>query len=511
MCDSHANTETCPKVEEELDEKTLKRLHHKLFKACHELGLNMIEVASLVKINSLPDIACWGVDKSSGEEFIYVNPNTLKLPVQLVELVLRHEILHASGYSKVVGARNQELVNLVLDVAINYIIYRAYPKKMVNLSERLYDPKTRETILALVQCHLGPEMLVDPNQGGRKDPISDLWREIWTVNEIPSPTALYYKIIMQIPKSLELVMQMSEPFCGNGKGKENDQIKLRGHLPKPKEEKQKDNGEAKPSKFDKMAGNVMDRARDEAYTSRIGPYDRKLYDSFNKSKSEFFDIEQVGKKSADAENVKRMIERMRLLQQLDETAAKMFEAMGGKANAQLYPLRLTRFSLMQVALGITKYIPIFWNRVPESRKPKLAIYIDTSPSMDRFKEYEVYLIDQLKEYFPTKIFVFAGSVAEAELDKFAKGEYPSGNSTSFDAVVEHFLTMDYEACLMFTDGESAVSEANIKKFQERRGRMFPIYFSDGLYGGGPVTSNLDGFAEQVSNITTKELELEEVN
>jgi hypothetical protein len=143
-------------------------------------------------------------------------------------------------------------------------------------------------------------------------------------------------------------------------------------------------------------------------------------------------------------------------------------------------------------------VPIFLNRTPDAHKNRLAIYIDTSPSMECFQEKEVFLIDRLKEYFPTRVYSFAHEVKEISLDDFARGNYEEGYSTSFDAVVEHMVGSLCDAGVIFTDGFSGVTPENEQAFKKSRKRLFTVYFSD----HDKVDSELSQICEKTITVNT---------
>ena len=149
-----------------------------------------------------------------------------------------------------------------------------------------------------------------------------------------------------------------------------------------------------------------------------------------------------------------------------------------------------------MACGVSDKVPIFLNRTPDAHKSRLAVYIDTSPSMESYQEKEVFLIDRLKEYFPTKVHSFAHDVKEISLDDFANGNYEEGYSTSFDAVIEHMLGSHFDAGIIFTDGFSNVDSNNEQAFKKSRKRLFTVYFSD----HDQVDSELDQICEKTITV-----------
>ena len=204
----------------------------------------------------------------------------------------------------------------------------------------------------------------------------------------------------------------------------------------------------------------------------------------------------VQKKAFDCETIEDFISRIASRQTIEEACHRIVDALSASSTCQLYPYQLSRLGLVYLACGVSDTVPIFWNRMPESRKSRLAVYIDTSPSMDRYKDKEVFVIDRLKGYFPTQAFCFAHDVMEISLEDFARGDYEEGYSTSFDAVIEHLVQSRYEVGIVFTDGYSDISAGNQEKFRQSRKRLFTVYFSN----NGDIESELDKLSEQTMTI-----------
>jgi len=117
--------------------------------------------------------------------------------------------------------------------------------------------------------------------------------------------------------------------------------------------------------------------------------------------------------------------------------------------------------------------------------------------MECYQEKEVFLMDKLKSYFPTKIYCFANEIEEVSVKDFAEGIYREGYSTSFDSVIEHLLNSEFDAGVIFTDGYSSVNSENEDKFRQSRKRLFTVYFSESEKG----SSDLDGLSEQTMTVS----------
>ncbi|PIU51046.1 hypothetical protein COS91_06600 [Candidatus Desantisbacteria bacterium CG07_land_8_20_14_0_80_39_15] len=429
-------------------------LNHKLVEACSGLGINLLDAAKYVRISDLPQIACWGHDESTGEYYIFVNPKILRFPVELIQIVLRHELLHHAGYNDMRGATDRDLYNVCLDIAVNRILTLAYEKQMKAICRRMYPQESINTILTLGRPDINPEQIEDEN-------LKCLWKEIWENPQVPSPSSLYYRLLfMKGDRGQKL-----NPFSG----RKDKEIIFRMKPVEDKEGKDKFETLAKGT-IKGMLDKVMERS---AFSRELSKVFRKIL---------------VGKEGVDIDGVSNFIRRLDTRQQLDATASRIINSLNGRPQNQLYPYRLSKLGLVYVACGITKILPLYHNLVPEGRKPRLGIYIDTSPSMDEYKKMEVFLVDKLKEDFPTTIYAFSGSVQEITTKEFAEGDYPSGYSTSFDSVVEHLCDNTYDAGVVFTDGESGIYEKNKNKFKASHKKLFTVYFTN---DGDKPTSDLD--------------------
>ena len=450
------------------------RQHKKLFKACLNLGLTMTDALKLIVVSDEVKVAAWGYDKRTGEEHIYINPRIVKKhSPSHIQLILEHEILHYAGYKGNSHYKNQELLNVALDALINKILYITYQTRMLTWSRKIYSEESKRDPVAVARCDIRSEEIPD-------EKIRKVWAEIWQESEtkIPSLASVYYGLLSS--DSIKQLAGRGNPFASG----ETATIIFR-KLPKELSEKGEVQGQ-RESKMGSLAESVLDKViRTAQYKLRDGS-------GFSNSLSDLFTTLQVEKEEFDVDEVAEFIKRMSIREKLDCVAGSIIDVLNGKSHAQIYPYQLSRLGLIYVALGISNFTHLYWNKVPDSRKNKLAIYIDTSPSMDIFKEMEAYLVDQLIGFFPSKIFVFAGNVKEISTEKFAKGEYEAGYSTNFDAVVEHLVNSEFDTGVIFTDGESSVSLGNQKKFKGSKKRLFTVYFTR---NGSKVKSDLDNISE----------------
>jgi len=397
-----------------------------------------------------------------------------------------------------------------------------------------------------------------------KPKIRDAYREIWGSEEVPSPMSLYYQFLLdptkkakeQNPFGCQNQETDSEgklgksPTSGGAKRKRKtspgkapkDAEKDTDETPPQKAPKdaEKDADETLPQKIPKDAERDTDKIPRKKTFSRKIPEnikntkdkdteDKKLLgharnqigqikreavfsrdyyqreaavNAFSNMASKLFEKILVKTKSGmDVNQVSDFINRLNIRRELEEALDPLMTEASASSRRQLYPYKLSRLGTIYAACGISDLIPFFWNQTPESHKLSVAVYVDTSPSMRWAKEYEVFLIDKLKEVFPSKIIVFSGSVQEISTKEFAQGTYPAGSTTCFNAVVEDFLQRKEDFALIFTDGQSSVSLDNKQRLKESRKRLFALYFSYDRYSKNDISSDLDSIA--VNTMTLK--------
>ncbi len=424
---------------------------YKIMKAAMELGLNYNDIPDMIEITDRVSIAAWGINKETRESKIFVNPKVAKFPIKQIQIVLRHEVLHYAGYRELGILGNKDLENVVLDITINRILSFPYPDISKKLSKRIYPLESKDTILALAQAHLKEETSWWQSCKEKDRELQDFYIEIWDSDEVPSPLSLYYRLFKLNEDKIE------SPWGQSGDGKENDgkdQEKKEDDSQdasgskKPNKGKSKSKSKSKskekvvfheiPAEMDtkeekekvkdkpllKEAKNQISKMREDCRYKRGRSYSdsTKATEAFSNATSELFDkILVQAEDGIDAGEVSRFIESLNLQKEMIDAIEPLIREASSSSIRQVYPLKLSRLGIIYVACGISDIIPLYYNQTPESQKLSVAVYIDTSPSMDEFKENEVWLIDKLKESFPTDIFVFSGSVEKiSEADVLAR-------------------------------------------------------------------------------------------
>lgn len=517
------------------------KIPFKILKAAGEMGLNYSEIPNMLKMSEKVPLAAWGIDKVTKRSLIFLNPRVVKFPVKEIELIIRHEVLHYAGYGEIEGLSDQELLNLSLDITINRILEIAYSARMKKLCSRIYPKETQKTILALAQPQL---VRYDSPQATGK--LAELWQEIWCKEPItiPSPVSLYYQLFEQRSEKNESPWGSSGDASGGqsginkdgngGSGKSGDKDKGEKSKSQGTASEEEEKEEGKENEKDKKGqkqqkeevsfreipediGELNDGPMVKETRHQLGEMKNDIWGSrsisnsyqcakaFSDMTSKFFrKMFLKAQGGLDIQQVSRFIESLNLHREMEDALDPLIQEASTSSRRQCYPYQLSRLGTIYIACGISDILPFFWNRTPENQKISIAIYMDTSPSMDSFKEQEVWLIDRLKESFPAKMFVFSGSVDEVSTSDFAQGIYPQGSSTSFNAVVEHFLKQKKEEfALVFTDGQSSVSSDNQSLFRKSRRKLFAIYFSDSIQRRD-ITSSLDSIGTKTTTLHVPE-------
>jgi hypothetical protein len=179
---------------------------------------------------------------------------------------------------------------------------------------------------------------------------------------------------------------------------------------------------------------------------------------------------------------------------MENVAGRIIDNLENDTEIQVFPHRLTEEGLIMHHMGFNRKNrwPFFLNHHGEEGKKRVVVFFDLSPSMYLFFTHMMYMCDSFEKAMDLVfarnqdgadgVLTFAGSVkslSREEIDEMRHGTIQAGASTSFNAMVEYCCNEisdnDIDAVIVFTDGESAVSPANIKLFNEMGKRMFRIY------------------------------------
>ncbi|GAI60507.1 unnamed protein product [marine sediment metagenome] len=522
-------------------------IDYKILKVVSSMGFNYLDISNLLEMSEKVPLAAWGVNKKTGEGKIFLNPKVAKFPPKQIELVIRHEVLHYAGYfeSKAESFKNRNLSNFTMDIAVNRILALAYEGEMNKLCKKIYPKGSEKSPLALAQPHLAHFHENCPEE----ERISSMWNEIWSSESIPSPMSLYFRLLDQ--KFDEKQNPWRSPEEDSGQKREGSKIKGKSSGQSESEGEKSSKSKSKELSQDKKPSDgKLDEELDDGSNAKskgkggtgdisfheipenlkevinegelFGQLDKQIESmkkdvskdpnapmtggGFSTAASTFFHKTLAKARGGlDLRAVTRFIGQLNLRKEMPDVLEPLIQEASSTSRRQLYPYRLSRLGTVYVACGISDVIPFFWNRIPENQKLSVSVYVDTSPSMRDCIEQEIWLIDRLKDSFPSKIFAFSGDVRETSIREFTKGIYYRGPSTCFNAVIQHFLEQQKEEfALIFTDGESAVRSDLQAKFRKSRKRLFAIYFNKEDYKRN-IMSNLDRIAEKTTTLQARRL------
>ncbi len=218
----------------------------------------------------------------------------------------------------------------------------------------------------------------------------------------------------------------------------------------------------------------------------------------------FRDPEEV-----DNSDLSEYAKKIHTQKMIEDLAGDMTKALVPGTTHDVYPKMLTEEGTLLACLGMKPpNFPFFLNMEGDQGKKRLVAFFDLSPSMEHFFQYMAYLCGILENDLDmvfarnddgdAGMLSFAGSIKEltsSEFEDMKKGNLIAGCSTSFDEVVaycnEKIDTDDVDAVLVFTDGESCLSEENIQEFRAREKNMYRVYMIDEHDEREQVESDLD--------------------
>ncbi|MHA2216929.1 MAG: hypothetical protein ACXACY_13375 [Candidatus Hodarchaeales archaeon] len=557
-----------------------QRLHNKLIRVLCKAGLSWSQWIHLIEIadyiNGVPiTTACWCYNEITKKERIIFSRRLLKqLPVQLLIIVLRHEMLHKALYRGTKNVANHELLNYCLDAIINKTLWMSTPKEAVKLGNILFPKQGSKPGIGRygVMSIMNPG-LETSEVGNLPKNIRKIWEELWWVGEIekkkikkfpvnmtchdwwkksngeignpdlPDPMDLYYRVssllsteqkeeIKQEYAYIKATQPIPKDQQEDGQGQNGDQDGDQDGTESDKDKeggKSKKGGKGKKNKKGKSkdhlrGGKDKKRAVDKITLTHekesadvvLGKIRTRGGGFSNYSAAEAIFAKYIYEQQATAMNdINAFIARWETMHQVEAAVNDIYGTFRSQSTIQPFPMDLTRLGMELVALGVSgPELPFYFNNQEqgEGGKKKICCYFDTSPSMDSFIPYMVWVaewFDSLEEChlsggkydgkyaFSEKV---KGIPAE-KWEEFKRGEIRGGCGTSFDMVVRHAIERiskdKVDIIVVFTDGYSSVSQKLVEEFNNCGKKCYTIYFAHGGYsswGGradGEMTSDLD--------------------
>lgn len=427
-----------------MDKSFLRKIEieQRINSALQSMGLSFAEGFRIVRYNPKVRTAQWIYFPSTGDEAIELGDKIADLPVNQIEMVLRHEFLHRSVFH---GFNEQfddpQISNIVLDICINRLLFEAFPNEMRELSVSIYPQESKTTVIALADCSADPFRL--------QEPLRSIWKNTWDRQPDGSyqnlnPASLYFRLIeLNDPQILIL-----NPFS--------------------------DFGNMDPG----FSGNIPDKIIKAASKTARGIARRLPYGSSGGSGLDQYSVlpQQIG-----INNIERFLSRINVKTIAARFSSKIKKPLLKSIRMQAFPLYPSRIGYIYQTFGLTDTLRMYWNRDLSSTGVKMSIglFVDISGSMTEHFPLVSGFVDALKE-FPVKIYAFETTVREVDIEEFTRGVIKGGGGTEFDCVVRTFLEdREMAAAVIFTDGYGRLSESLAKNLQLSRKNLYLIWLKTG--------------------------------
>ncbi len=474
----------------------------KLAKACSELSISWLDAQRVLEIVEpgdekrlgvprIPSIAAW--IHGRGRDRIMINLDCKGFTYNQMRLVVMHESLHRCGLASThLANKHAELANIVFDAIINKILFNS-SVGFDNCIGRIYKPElVGNGLLRLVlpgthheraKCSTGDRYRYPPTPPGptgewaRMDntalslyaefePIDPKYKDIhdavWKSHEMPNAMSIFYRLLATATEIEVIKYSIENPFGGRYIEPRDGQDAGEAQDGDAQEEAQELDDGTVSDDIQKIAkDNEKYFSADRAYCNEQTSVFRKLF---------------INPEDVETAAMKQFILQLETQQKMNKFLddISIFADQFTRDPYVIYP---TAETITMMAAGITDLTRMFYNN-SGSQLSTFAAYIDTSPSMDPFRNKMVGMVGNIMDILPTDIYTFGGSVHECNTEKFVKGEYERHMSTYFNCVVEHLIEEDMEGAVIFTDGYSDVTPEWQEKFRKAGKKMFAVYFHE---------------------------------
>jgi len=433
-----------------------RKLRNKLTRVIVKSGLNWVTYSSIVDYSDrMPDgcqTACWIFDPVSKREKILFSANILQsLPVNLLVLVLRHEMLHKAMYRNIRGATNKALINFALDAAINKILFLCNPRGMIKLGNFLFP--TEESRTKGLYCVMNPSILMR-ERNELPNRVQKIFDEIYLTQvekvtrtengnyvrtrvnttcaeaknpsefnaDIPDPLLLYNKMSSLLnPEDKKKIEEMYEwikdGYRSDGKEKTNytgsqesedgkNQSKEENKPTEKDEDDSHDTNDANTSTpFERMKDDEIDDVLFRGGMNGVRANDKKTikeevdgakiikgdgFSNYNNPNA-IFDKYIFTPASAEDQGLNEFISKWQTEKLIESAIDTIYAEIKTSTTIDIIPKDLTRTGFELIVLDICgpDQIPLYFNEERKGNKKKICCYFDTSPSMHAFIPYMV--------------------------------------------------------------------------------------------------------------------------
>ncbi len=479
-----------------------------------KLGISYIDALNITNITPNVEVAAWASGSKENEEYILVNPYILFFKRSWASFVIQHEIMHRALYRGRQSLTDKILLNVALDICINRILAATHNGKASKAWNRfcrwIYPSESKTTVLALCNSALTEREVRVLRR------INPLYAEIWeslygheqghvivgtTKKGLPkkkkidgmlsfkigdlSPDDLYFRLKSQLTDKDRKAMKALEQSEGlNPFGQLGSKVKL-------------SNGREVILRAEGLdIAPAISKKIEEAIRKSLVPkkYRNINWRAFSDCRTKFWDKFVKGPEDLYDEDLEQYARRIHTQKIMNDISGKVTETFKTEVVHQTYPMILSEDGVLLALLGFTPpNFPFFQNINGPYGRRRVVVFFDLSPSTAPFWPYMSYMTKTFEDVMDMAfarnaegdpgIMTFAGdvrSLSSQEIEEMRKGQIKVGNDTCFDSVIEYSVdkihTEDVDAVIIFTDGDSSISEENIKKFNASQKNMYRIYF-----------------------------------
>lgn len=505
-----------------------RKLNNKLTRVMSKLSLSWLKYSSIAKIvDNMPNgitTACWVYNKETKKEEVLFSAKIVKeLPVSLLTLVWQHEFLHKAMYRGIANASNLYLLNLALDATINKILANSHRKDMIKLCQYLFT-EDREGVTCIANPSLTIEERNKISSTGLKSIFDELYydkhnqvlfndRDCYRFGNftIPDPLKIYHKLlILATNKEKEKIKKLYD-FVSKSNSNNNSGIDQKD-TESNKENKQdtsktgddKEQIDVDTSKYSFRGGEQKERAHDEQTISQERENIKITGIQNCGSIKETLEPIYGNKHVDDQRAIETFLNKVDTKKQIENCMLSIYGDVKNMPSIDPYPMNLNRTGVELITLDVCgpDDVPLYFNDNNPSSKKKICCYFDVSGSMSTYIPYMTEVAGFLNnceecelgggEYNGKYCFtVDVDGIHESQWQKFKEGEGFCGGGTSFESVFAHLFNdiEDIDCIVVFTDGESTISQETADKFNQSDMKCYRVYFSNTKRG--IVNSPLD--------------------
>lgn len=426
----------------------------RLQRVAASLGLDAIFAGILLRCSDSFSTACWVYNESRRTVEIHVNRGLCEeLPEPQLKALILHELYHHLGYNQLHHLRfypHHEAVNLAFDISLEWILAKGSCGPFLHeLNKRLMLENLPGEDMLPEAKSLPLIVMADPPLKRMPESHVRAWRQIWWSRVPPSPEACYqhvFPLFKDMPESQGGQRVVASGNYGNETLWPHELPDPGDILPLPEPLREELRAGAGGNGGGAGTGSWLEQALikpQEQATSRKA----SLKDWLSRQESR------------------------------DRQSRCLTQVAGNLLNDSLrlpYLLRPTRTELMRQSCGWPNLV-YHHNKEPLPCRP-LGIYLDVSGSMKSRLGVVVDLIKALKDLLPVTLWAFDTRVKAIPAVEAINSRLFYGGGTDFDCVFAHALKQRCQDFVVFTDGESSLSQDMQKEARQKSLRPRAVLF-----------------------------------